>query len=170
MSYDPTATRRLTPEEIERLDYRLGVGIMLLNPKKEVFVAQRRDMKTEAWQMPQGGIDKGEDPLDTAFREMEEEIGTAKAELLAESDGWVHYDLPADLIPKLWKGRYRGQKQKWYAMAFTGSDADINLETEHPEFTVWQWVDHRRLPELIVPFKRGLYEKVLEEFRDLFRS
>jgi putative (di)nucleoside polyphosphate hydrolase len=168
MSYDPTASRRLTPEEIERLDYRLGVGIMLLNPKKEVFVAQRRDMKTEAWQMPQGGIDKGEDPLDTAFREMEEEIGTAKADLLAESPGWVTYDLPADLIPKLWKGRYRGQKQKWYAMSFTGKDSDINLDTKHPEFSEWRWVEHRRLPELIVPFKRELYLKVLKTFETLF--
>jgi putative (di)nucleoside polyphosphate hydrolase len=168
MSYDPTASRRLTPEEIERLDYRLGVGIMLLNPKKEVFVAQRRDMKTEAWQMPQGGIDKGEGPLDTAFRELEEEIGTGKAELLAESPGWVTYDLPADLIPKLWKGRYRGQKQKWYALSFTGKDSDINLETEHPEFSDWRWVEHRRLPDLIVPFKRELYLKVLKTFEALF--
>ena len=168
MSYDPTATRSLTQEEIERLDYRLGVGIMLLNADNQVFVAQRLDMKTEAWQMPQGGIDKGEDPLATAFREMEEEIGTAKADVLAESPGWISYDLPADLIPKLWKGRYRGQKQKWYAMRFTGSDSDINLETEHPEFSEWRWVRREQLPELIVPFKRTLYLKVMDCFAGLF--
>ncbi|MBB3066522.1 MULTISPECIES: RNA pyrophosphohydrolase [Limibacillus] len=169
MSYDPEATRRLTDEEIERLEYRLGVGVMLLNAEGKVFVAQRCDMKSEAWQMPQGGIDKDEDPLQAAFRELEEEIGTASAEPLAESHEWITYDLPVDLIPKLWKGRYRGQKQKWFAMRFTGSDAEINLETGDPEFNDWRWVNHVQLPDLIVPFKQDLYKRVLAAFSHLLQ-
>lgn len=169
MSYDPDVTRKLTAEEIESLDYRLCVGVMLLNAEGKVFVAQRCDMKSEAWQMPQGGIDEGEDPLKAAFRELEEEIGTASAEPLAESQEWITYDLPADLIPKLWSGRYRGQKQKWFAMRYTGSDEEINLETEEPEFSEWRWVKHEQLPDLIVPFKRDLYKRVLAVFKHLLQ-
>ncbi len=137
---------------------------MLLDADDRVFVAQRIDTQVEAWQMPQGGIDDGEDPLATAFRELEEEIGTAHAELIAESRDWLTYDLPPELVGKVWKGRYRGQKQKWFAMRFLGTDADINLDTAHPEFNAWRWERLERLPEIIVPFKRRLYEEIVAEF------
>jgi putative (di)nucleoside polyphosphate hydrolase len=146
------------------LPYRPCVGIMLLNPAGHVFVAKRIDMVTEAWQMPQGGIDEGEDPAETALRELKEEIGTDKAEILAESAGWLSYDLPDELIGKIWKGRYAGQRQKWFAMRFTGNDADIDIETEEPEFSEWKWTPRATLPDLIVPFKRQLYVDVLREF------
>lgn len=137
---------------------------MLLNPAGRVFVAKRLDMVTEAWQMPQGGIDRGEDPRAAALRELKEETGTDKAEILAESRHWLSYDLPDELIGKIWKGRYAGQRQKWFAMRFTGQDSDIDIDTDEPEFSAWQWTDRNKLPELIVPFKRQLYIDVLREF------
>ncbi len=146
------------------LPYRLGVGIMLINKDGLVFVAKRIDMTSEAWQMPQGGIDEGEQPEPAARRELMEEIGTDKTQLLAESADWLSYDLPDTLVPKVLGGRYRGQKQKWYAMRFTGTDRDINIDTEHPEFSEWKWVKAAMLPEIIVPFKRKLYAKLVEEF------
>ncbi len=146
-----------------KLPYRPGVGIMLFNVQGLVFVAKRIDMTSEAWQMPQGGIDEGEEPLQTAFRELKEEIGTDQAEFLAESAKWLTYDLPDDLIPIIWNGRFRGQRQKWFAMRFTGIDADINIATEHPEFNEWQWVKPHTLPDLIVPFKRDLYQTLVHE-------
>lgn len=149
------------------LPYRLGVGIMLLNTIGHVFVGQRIDRTTEAWQMPQGGIDPDEDPRTAAFRELHEEVGTDKAEIIAESRDWLSYDLPAELIGKVWGGRYRGQKQKWYAMRFRGRDGDIDLNRHHPEFDRWKWVPMPELPDLIVPFKRTLYEMVIDEFRHL---
>jgi putative (di)nucleoside polyphosphate hydrolase len=146
--------------------YRLSVGVMLLNAAGKVFVARRIDMPTmPAWQMPQGGIDPGETPLQAARRELKEETGTDKAELLGESRGWLQYDLPADLARGVWGGRYRGQRQKWFAMRFTGTDADIDLATGHPEFDAWKWIRPERLPEVIVPFKRQLYIDILAEFR-----
>lgn len=154
----------------DELGYRPCVGIMLLNADGKVWVGQRIDMVAEAWQMPQGGIDKGEAPLDAALRELEEEIGTDKAEPIAESRGWLRYDLPAHLQGKLWGGRYRGQEQKWFVMRFLGTDADIDIETKHPEFTAWDWIEPERLPEVIVPFKRALYQRVLEEFRDVLAT
>jgi putative (di)nucleoside polyphosphate hydrolase len=147
--------------------YRPAVGILLLNGGGQVFVARRIDMKEEAWQMPQGGIDDGETPRAAAFREMKEEIGTDRAEVLAETGGWHRYDLPPDLVGRVWGGRYRGQRQKWFAMRFTGQDAEIDLATEHPEFKEWRWVAPSLLPELIVPFKRPLYIAVLAEFAAL---
>jgi putative (di)nucleoside polyphosphate hydrolase len=148
------------------LRYRPAVGIMLLNRDREVFVGRRIDMPVmPAWQMPQGGIDPGETPRQAAMRELEEETGTAKAEILGESRGWLKYDLPIDLAGQMWGGRYRGQKQKWFVMRFTGSDADFNLATAQPEFEAWQWVAPQRLPGLIVPFKRQLYIDILGEFR-----
>lgn len=147
------------------LPYRLGVGVMLLNPQGRVFVARRIDTVSEAWQMPQGGIDEGEEPLACARRELKEEIGTNKAELLAECKEWLAYDLPDEVIPKIWGGNYRGQKQKWFAMRFTGDDSDINIATEHPEFCEWKWIEMSRLPDIIVPFKRALYARLVEEFR-----
>ncbi len=146
---------------------RRGVGIMLLNARKQVFVAQRIDFASDAWQMPQGGIDKGESPRDAARRELKEEIGTDKAEFLAEATGWLTYDFPPELRERFRQGRYLGQQQKWFAMRFTGTDADIDLETKHPEFKAWKWVEPKELPRLIVPFKRQVYVDVLEEFREL---
>ena len=151
----------------EPLDYRAAVGIMLLNSRGEVFVARRCDIPTmPAWQMPQGGIDPGETPRQAALRELKEEIGTAKAEIIGESRGWLHYDLPIELAGSVWGGRYRGQRQKWFVMRFTGRDSDINVATEHAEFDAWQWVAPFRLPELIVPFKRRLYIDILAEFHE----
>jgi putative (di)nucleoside polyphosphate hydrolase len=148
------------------LPYRPGVGIMLLNKAGHVFAAKRIDMTSEAWQMPQGGIDEGESPEEAAWRELEEETGTGKAEILAESRGWHTYDLPQELVPKIWGGRYRGQRQKWFVMRFTGTDADINIATKHPEFSEWKWVKPETLPAIIVPFKKELYAKLVEEFKE----
>jgi putative (di)nucleoside polyphosphate hydrolase len=150
--------------------YRRGVGIMLLNRVNRVFVAQRIDFTGDAWQMPQGGIDKGESPREAAHRELEEEIGTGKADFLAETKGWFTYDFPPELRERFRRGRFLGQQQKWFAMRFTGQDSDINLETEHPEFKTWKWVEPSDLPRLIVPFKRQVYLDVLEEFRDLLKA
>ena len=144
--------------------YRPCVGIMLLNRENRVFVAQRSDMKSAAWQMPQGGIDSGETPIEAAWREMKEEIGTNRAQLLAESADWYRYDLPEELASKLWGGRFCGQKQKWFAFRFEGSDRDIDIATERPEFTTWKWAPMQDLPSLIVPFKRQLYRDLLTEF------
>jgi putative (di)nucleoside polyphosphate hydrolase len=151
-------------------DYRPGVGIMLINRAGKVLVARRAEMPgSEAWQMPQGGIDPGESPCEAALRELKEEIGTDKAEILAESS-WLTYDLPAEIATTIWRGRYRGQKQKWFAMRFLGRDGDIDLETHHPEFDAWKWVSPERLPELIVPFKRSLYRDLLAAFRDVLEA
>ncbi len=158
------------PAAVARLPYRRGVGIMLLDDRARVFVARRIDMPSDAWQMPQGGIDKGEAPIEAAWREMAEEIGTAAAELIAESRDWLRYDLPVELVSRLWGGRFRGQEQKWFAFHFTGSDRDINLATEHPEFLDWKWAEMAALPGLIVKFKRPLYEAVVEEFARLIRK
>jgi putative (di)nucleoside polyphosphate hydrolase len=151
--------------------YRPGVGLVLLNAEGLAFVAQRIQPPGEqAWQFPQGGIDEGEDPRTAVLREMEEEIGTDKAEIIAESDGWIAYDLPPEIADRSWKGRYRGQKQKWFCARFTGGDADINLDTEHPEFRAWRWMDLAEVPKLIIPFKRALYDQVAAEFLPLVRS
>ena len=154
----------LKPED---LPYRPCVGIMLLNRDGRVFVGRRIDQTVENWQMPQGGIDEGEQPLEAGLREMKEEIGTDKAVLLREMEGWLHYDLPQHLLGTALHGRYRGQKQKWLALRFTGKDADINIKTHEPEFAAWKWVLPQDLPRLIVPFKREAYEKVVAAFGDL---
>jgi putative (di)nucleoside polyphosphate hydrolase len=147
--------------------YRAGVGIMLLDRRSLVFVGRRIDTAGENWQMPQGGIDKGESPRQAARRELKEEAGTDKAEILAESAGWLTYDVPREIAGRLWRGRYRGQMQKWFAMRFTGEDRDIDLKTHHPEFDAWKWIAPAELPRLIVPFKRQLYLDVLREFEGL---
>jgi putative (di)nucleoside polyphosphate hydrolase len=157
----------MTSVGLDRLPYRRGVGIMLLNQAGEVLVGQRLDMPSDAWQMPQGGIDEGETPTSAAWREMQEEIGTCAADLLAESRAWYRYDLPAELVPRLWQGRYRGQEQKWFAFRFTGADADIAIDGAHAEFSRWRWTPMATLPGLIVPFKRILYTELVAEFGHL---
>lgn len=149
------------------LPYRPCVGVMLFNPEGLVFVGRRIDQTVEGWQMPQGGIDPGESPRQAALRELKEEIGTDKAEPLREMKGWVDYDLPQHLLGVALKGRYRGQRQKWLAMRFTGKDSDIDVNTHEPEFADWKWLAMEALPRLIVPFKRDTYMRVIEEFRDL---
>lgn len=151
----------------EALPYRPCVGMMLVGNDDRVFVARRIDMPSEAWQMPQGGIDEGETPRQAAMRELREEIGTDKAEILAESPAWRDYDLPDELLGKIWGGRYRGQTQKWFLLRFTGTDADIDIDTEEPEFLAWQWAEMARVPDLIVPFKRSIYRDVVAEFAPL---
>lgn len=148
------------------LPYRPCVGVMLANAAGHVFVGQRLDSEIAAWQMPQGGIDPGESPTDAALRELWEETGVTadKVEILTLTDTPVRYDLPQHLIGKLWKGRYRGQEQVWALMRFDGDDADVNIATDHPEFSEWRWLPHQELVANIVPFKRAVYETVLAEF------
>ena len=148
------------------LPYRPAAAVMLLNSENHVFVAQRIDSTLEAWQMPQGGLDPGEDAQAGALRELEEEtgIGAHLVQIIARASRDLLYDLPPELHGRMWGGRYGGQTQAWFLARFLGTDGDVNLETAHPEFNAWQWADPWRLPDLIVPFKRRLYEDVLAEF------
>ena len=155
-----------TATDLHLLPYRPCVGIMLLNKDNKVFVGKRIDTTQEAWQMPQGGIDDGEGFQETALRELEEEIGTNKVEIISQTDDWLYYDLPEHLLGKAWKGRYKGQKQIWFLMRFLGQDNDINIDTEHPEFNTWKWMDMLELSNHIVAFKKDLYEAVIDGFKD----
>ena len=152
-----------------KLPYRSNVGIMMVNEKGFVFVGQRLDNNQNAWQMPQGGIDAGEDPETAAYRELLEETGVKKQDVrfVASSSQWLSYELPEDLIPILWNGKYRGQKQKWFLFKFLGEDGDINIATEHPEFSKWKWISKENLLKEIVPFKKSVYENVLKEFKNI---
>lgn len=156
----------MTPDEIAKLPYRPCVGVMIRNAAGHVFVGQRNDHYEHAWQMPQGGVDKGEDPRGAALREMWEETGIEPelVSIVAETEDWLPYDLPAELLGKIWKGKYRGQEQKWFLLDFHGTDDQVNIETEHPEFSAWRWLPPSELIENIVPFKREVYVKVLAAF------
>jgi putative (di)nucleoside polyphosphate hydrolase len=151
-----------------QLPYRPAAGVMLLNSQDKVFVAQRLDSTLEAWQMPQGGLDEGEDPQAGALRELEEETGISsdKVEIIARCPVELTYDLPDDLVGKMWKGKWRGQRQTWFLMRFTGRDEDIDLQTPEPEFRAWKWAEAAALPAMIVPFKKKLYEDVLRAFAE----
>ena len=156
----------MTPEDIARLPYRPCVGVVLTNAQGQIFAGQRIDSTAAAWQMPQGGIDPGEEPREAALRELWEETGVS-ADLVnveAETAGWLTYDLPKDLVPKIWRGRFRGQKQRWFLMRFLGADEQIVIETEHPEFSEWAWIGAQDLVAGIVPFKRDVYRQVIAEF------
>ena len=143
------------------LPLRLGVGIIVLNKENKVFVGKRRDNPTDKWQMPQGGVDSGEKLVNAMKRELKEETSIRSIEILKELEGWTEYELPDYLLGKIWRGKYRGQKQKWFIVRFLGRDEEINLKTTHPEFIEWQWLDIENLPSVIVHFKKKVYEKLL---------
>ena len=151
----------------KELPLRPGVGIALLNHENKVFVGKRIDNPKNYWQMPQGGIDKNESFVDAAKRELEEETGVKTIKILKEFDEWLIYDLPKNLINKIWKGRYRGQKQKWFIMKFLGKNNEINIRTKNPEFLDWKWIDPSDLPKVVVNFKSDIYKKLAKELTSL---
>jgi putative (di)nucleoside polyphosphate hydrolase len=160
---------QMTPDEINALPYRPCVGLMVVNHANQVFVGQRNDRDSDAWQMPQGGVDKGETARDAALRELLEETGITSdlVKVIGETQGWLPYDLPHDLVPRIWKGRFRGQEQKWFLLRFHGTDDQVNIQTKHPEFSQWRWQNVDQLVQNIVPFKRDVYERVVAELAHL---
>tara|TARA_Y100000817_G_C16581672_1_gene422202 strand:- start:71 stop:544 length:474 start_codon:yes stop_codon:yes gene_type:complete len=152
--------------ENKKLPLRLGVGAVVLNNKNQVFVGKRIDNPIDKWQMPQGGVNEGEGLKDAMKRELEEETSIKNIEILKEIDGWLEYELPKNLLGKIWKGKYRGQKQKWFVVRFLGDDDEINLNTIKPEFVEWQWLKIENLPGVIVEFKRRVYEELLPKIKD----
>lgn len=146
------------------LPYRRGVGMLIISNDKKVFVGKRVDSKNNSWQMPQGGIDGEETIHEAVIRETFEETGIKNFEILAESSAWHYYDLPESLVPRFWSGQYRGQKQKWVLLKFTGDDQEINIHQSPPEFLRWKWIEVEALPDVVIPFKRQLYISVIEEF------
>lgn len=159
------------PEPDDPRPWRACVGLMLFGPDGRVWVGDRFDTAGDHWQMPQGGIDEGETPREAALRELREETGTGKAEIIAEHPDWLKYDLPPEISTKIWDGRYRGQMQRWFALRFTGSDEDIRLDSHsQQEFEAWKWEDVDRLPDLVVGFKRDIYKQVVAAFRHLAKD
>ena len=148
------------------LPLRIGVGVIVLNEKNRVFVGKRKDNPVDKWQMPQGGVNEGEKLIDAMKRELEEETGIKNIKILKEIDGWSEYELPENLLGKIWRGKYRGQKQKWFIVKFIGDEDEINLKTSKPEFIEWKWLDIENLPGVIVEFKRKVYEDLLPKIRD----
>ena len=144
---------------------RIGVGIIVLNVKNKVFVAKRRDNPIDKWQMPQGGVDKGEDFLEAMRRELFEETGIRNIKIIKKIEKMYEYELPKNLIGIIWKGRFRGQKQKWFITKFLGNDNEVNLNTKHQEFIEWKWVNANMLPNIIVEFKKKLYQDLLKEIK-----
>ncbi len=157
--------------DVSKLEYRKNVGMVLINTNGHIFAGKRLDNNSDAWQMPQGGIDKGETPEAAAFRELSEETGIhhSKARLIGATAGWLSYDIPVELIPMLWNGQYRGQEQKWFAFEFLGKDSDINIITKEPEFSEWAWKSKKDLLSSIVPFKVEVYQKVFSELGHLVK-
>ena len=153
--------------KFKNLPLRSGVGIVVLNKDNKVFVAKRIDNPKDFWQMPQGGVDEGEDFLSAAYRELEEETNIKNVKLIKELDGMTTYELPKNLVGVIWKGKFRGQKQKWFVVRFTGNEKEINLNTKIPEFIEWKWISPRRLPEVIVDFKKKMYQKLLNNISTL---
>jgi putative (di)nucleoside polyphosphate hydrolase len=155
----------------ESLPYRPCVGVMLINDEGLIFAGRRIDSAAPAWQMPQGGIDAEEKPKAAALRELWEETGVTAdlVEFVAKTHGWVTYDLPPDLLGKVWGGKYRGQRQKWFLFRFKGTDAQVNIATDHPEFSEWCWIGAEEMVASIVPFKRAVYEEVVRSFRAYLR-
>jgi putative (di)nucleoside polyphosphate hydrolase len=153
--------------DAESLPYRPCVGVVLIDARGLVFAGQRIDSPRPAWQMPQGGIDDGEKPKEAAYRELWEETGVTrdKVEFVGKTHGWVTYDLPPELLGRVWGGKYRGQRQKWFLFRFTGRDSDIRIATDHAEFSTWRWITADEMLDSIVPFKRGVYEEVIRSFR-----
>ena len=150
------------------LPYRTGVGIVVLNSKNKVFVGKRKDNPFDKWQMPQGGVDLNEPLIVAMKRELEEETSIKNIEILKEFNQWLEYELPENLIGKIWKGKYKGQKQKWFIVKFTGEENEININTKYPEFIEWRWVEMDLLPDLIVNFKKNLYKDILTELKKYF--
>ena len=148
---------------LQKLPMRNGVGVIVLNNENKVFVGKRKDNPVDKWQMPQGGVNEGEDLTSAMKRELNEETGIQNIKILNEIDGWFEYELPNYLLGKIWRGKFRGQKQKWFITKFLGNDSEINLNTKHPEFIDWKWIDPKKLPEVIVNFKKKLYINLLKE-------
>jgi putative (di)nucleoside polyphosphate hydrolase len=154
-------------KELSNLPLRSGVGIVVLNQENKVFVAKRIDNPKNFWQMPQGGVDPGEDFLEAAYRELEEETSIKSVKLIKELDGMITYELPDRLLGIIWKGKYRGQKQKWFLMRFTGEDKEINIDTHHPEFLDWKWIELDQLTKVVVDFKLNVYKEVQKKVQKL---
>ena len=154
-------------KDLHNLPLRSGVGIVVLNKENKVFVAKRIDNPKNFWQMPQGGVDEGEDFLKAAYRELEEETSIKSVELIKELDGTITYELPDRLLGLIWKGKYRGQKQKWFLMRFVGSDSEINIKTKHPEFLEWKWIELDKITDLVVDFKLHVYKEVKDKVKKI---
>ncbi len=154
-------------ENFQKLPYRNGVGIVVLNNENKVFVAKRIDNPKNFWQMPQGGVDEGEDLLNAAYRELKEETSIFNVKLIKEIEDWTQYDLPSKLVGIIWKGRYKGQKQKWFIFKFLGNDTEINIKTKNPEFLDWKWIEIGKITEIVVDFKKEVYQKVEKEIKKI---